>query len=186
MLITSTTVVAQQQGVGLRLGDPMGVTYKKYQGRSRAVEFTLGSASARWHNSYYIDSFAERPRYNPYRYQNHTVKSTVYLQGRYLFHTHLPLHNLQGTLTWYGGAGVLLKVSRVQYRFQSRETPFATQREVVRDIDIGPEGILGLEYTFQDTPLSVFGELSLLLEVADRPATLRGFGGMGVRYNFLK
>lgn len=186
VLIISTTAMAQQQGIGLRLGDPMGVTYKKYVGRTQAVEFGIGSASARWHNTYYINSFEEYSRYDNYRYQNHSVLSTVYLQGRYLFHFNLPMQNMEGKLEWYWGAGALLKASKIQYRFQNREAPFASDRAIVNDIDLGPEGIIGLEYTFQDTPLTVFGETSLFLEIADRPAAMRGFGGLGVRYSFFK
>ncbi|MBX2914072.1 MAG: hypothetical protein KF856_02245 [Cyclobacteriaceae bacterium] len=186
MLIISTTAMAQQQGIGLRLGDPTGVTYKKYLGRTRAVEFGIGSAPAQWHNNYYINSFEQYPRFDNYRYQNHTVQSTVYLQGRYLFQYNIPVENMEGSLAGYWGAGALLKAAQIQYRFQNREAPFASGRGSVNDLDLGPEGIIGLEYTFQDTPLTVFGETSVFLEIADRPATIRAFGGLGVRYNFFK
>jgi len=186
MLIISTTAVAQQQGIGLRLGDPMGVSYKKYFGRTHAIEFGIGSAPAGWHNGYYINSFERYPRYDNYRYQNHTVQSTLYLQARYLFHYNIPVENMEGKLEWYWGGGALLKASQIQYRFQNREAPFTAGRDVINDIDLGPEGIIGLEYTFQDTPLTVFGETSLFLEIANRPAFIRAFGGLGVRYNFFK
>lgn len=96
MLIISTAAVAQQQGIGLRLGDPMGVSYKKYFGRTHAIEFGIGSAPANWNNQYYINSFQEYPRYDNYRYQNHTVQSTLYLQARYLFHYNIPVQNMEG------------------------------------------------------------------------------------------
>lgn len=186
MLIISTAAVAQQQGVGLRLGDPMGVSYKKYFGRTHAIEFGIGSAPANWNNQYYINSFQEYPRYDNYRYQNHTVQSTLYLQARYLFHYNIPVQNMEGKLEWYWGGGAMLKASKIQYRYQNREAPFAPTRDIINDIDLGPEGIIGLEYTFQDVPMTVFGETSLFMEIADRPATIRGFGALGVRYNFLK
>ena len=186
MLIISTAAVAQQQGIGLRLGDPMGVSYKKYFGRTHAIEFGIGSAPANWRNSYYINSFQEYPRYDNYRYQNHTVQSTLYLQARYLFHYNIPVQNMEGKLEWYWGGSAMLKASKIQYRYQNRESPFAPARDIISDIDLGPEGIIGLEYTFQDVPMTVFGETSLFMEIADRPATIRGFGGLGVRYNFFK
>lgn len=184
MLIISTAAVAQQQGLGLRLGDPMAVSYKKYFGRTHAIEFGIGSAPASWNNQYYINSFQEYPRYDNFQYQNHTVQSTLYLQARYLFHYNIPMQNMDGKLEWYWGGGAMLKAAKVQYRFQNREAPFAAGRDIINDIDLGPEGIIGLEYTFQDTPLTVFGETSLFLEIADSPATFQGFGGLGVRYNF--
>ena len=186
MLIISTAAVAQQQGLGLRLGDPMAVSYKKYFGRTHAIEFGIGSAPASWNNQYYINSFQEYPRYDNFQYQNHTVQSTLYLQARYLFHYNIPMQNMDGKLEWYWGGGAMLKAAKVQYRFQNREAPFAAGRDIINEIDLGPEGIIGLEYTFQDTPLTVFGETSLFLEIADRPATFQGFGGLGVRYNFFK
>lgn len=186
MLIISTAAVAQQQGIGLRLGDPMGVSYKKYFGRTHAIEFGIGSVPANWNNQYYINSFQEYPRYDNYRYQNHTVQSTLYLQARYLFQYNIPVQNMEGKLEWYWGGGAILKASKIQYRYQNREAPFVPARDIINDIDLGPEGIIGLEYTFQDVPMTVFGETSLFMEIADRPATIRGFGGLGVRYNFYK
>ena len=34
----------QRQGIGLRLGEPTGITYKKYLPGNRAIEFGLGSS----------------------------------------------------------------------------------------------------------------------------------------------
>ncbi|HRG10810.1 MAG TPA: hypothetical protein PLJ08_19705, partial [Cyclobacteriaceae bacterium] len=104
----------------------------------------------------------------------------------YLFHYNIPVQNMEGKLEWYWGGGAMLKASKIQYRYQNREAPFAPARDIINDIDLGPEGIIGLEYTFQDVPLTVFGETSLFMEIADRPATIRGFGALGVRYNFFK
>ena len=54
---------------------------------------------------------------------------------------------------------------------------------IYNDIDIGPEGMIGMEYTFEDVPITVFGEVSLMLELVDR-VTLRPFTGVGARYRF--
>lgn len=164
MLIISTVAGAQQQGIGLRLGDPMGVSYKKYFGRSHAIEFGVGSAPTNGNNSYYLNSFYEYPRYDNYRYQNHTVQSTLYLQARYLFHYNIPMQDIEGKLEWYWGGGAMLKASKIQYRYQTREAPFEPGRDIINDIDLGPEGIVGLEYTFQDVPMTIFGETGILLK----------------------
>ncbi len=183
-ILISYVGFSQRQGIGLRLGDPTGVTYKKYLGKTNAIEFGIGSAPARWHNSYYINSFDEYSGYDSYRYQNHTVQSTLYLQARYLFHYPIPVENMEGKLDWYWGVGGLLKVAKVKYSFRDNDSPFTPGTDVKNDFDIGPEGILGMEYTFQDVPLSVFSEGSLMLEFLDRPLTFQGFGCLGVRYNF--
>lgn len=175
---------SQTQSVGIRLGDPTGVTYKKFIQRGRALEVLVGSVPAHWHNNYYFNSFSEYDQYDSYRYQNHTVQSTLYVQARYLYHEPIPIENLIGKVTGYWGAGGMIKTAKVQYRFQERDAPFVQGTDVHTDIDIGPEGIVGMDYTFNDVPLTVFGEVSLLLEIADRPLTPRVFGCLGLRYNF--
>ncbi|MBT1703604.1 hypothetical protein [Chryseosolibacter indicus] len=183
-LFFSTVIigVAQDQGIGLRLGDPLGVTYKKYFGDTRAIEFGLGSTGFGSHRSYYRNSFDSRSKYDDYRYRSHRVESTVYLQARYLLHYGIDVQGLEGKWDWYWGVGGMLKVAKVRYRFFDDVPPFE-DTDTRTDIDFGPEGIIGMEYTFQDVPISVFGEISLLLEIVDR-VTLRPFGGVGVRYNF--
>jgi hypothetical protein len=183
-VLVSLSAFSQKQSVGVRLGDPMSVTYKKFVSRDRAFEIMVGSAPAHWHNNYYINSFNEYPEYDEYRYQNHTVQSTLYLQARYLLHYPVQMENLIGKVDWYWGVGGMLKSAKVQYRFQERDAPFIQGTDIKNDLDFGPEGIVGLEYTFQDAPLTLFGEGSLLLEIADRPLTPRGFGCLGVRISF--
>lgn len=175
---------AQKQGIGLRLGDPVGLTYKKYLPQDRAIEFGIGGASAQWHRTYYQNSFDEYSQYDNYRYIGHTLESTIYFQGRYLFHYNIPIEGMEGKLDWYWGAGGMLKIAKIKYKYQDREVNPRTATDVKTDIDIGPEGILGMEYFFEDIPLAVFGEASLLVELADRPGSVRVFGGLGLRYLF--
>jgi hypothetical protein len=182
LLFCFTALHAQRQGIGVRLGDPMGITYKNYFSRDQAIELGLGSASPGWHQSYYERSFKFRDRYDGYRYRSHTVESTVYLQGRYLFPFDIPIEGMEGKLQWYWGLGALLKFSKVKYRFADKQTT-ALLSDTRSDVDFGPEGIAGMEYTFQDVPVTLFGDISLMLELADRP-TLRPFAGIGARYNF--
>jgi hypothetical protein len=76
----------------------------------------------------------------------------------------------------------LLKFAKVNYTY---ELPTDAQQHDSRtDIDFGPEAIAGMEYTFDDIPLTLFGEVSVLLEFADRPLTFRAFSAAGVRFNF--
>lgn len=172
------------QGIGLRLGDPVGITYKKYLPHSQAVELILGGASASWHRTYYQNSFDEYSQYDNYRYIGHTVESSVYLQGRYLFHYNIPVEGMVGKLDWYWGLGAMMKVAKVKYRYQDLEGGPASRTDVKTDFDIGPEGIGGIEYFFEDIPLSVFGEASVMVELADRPGAVGVFGAVGLRYIF--
>ena len=182
LTLAAVTLHAQKQGIGLRLGEPIGFTYKKYLPNNRAVEFGLGSAPRNWNSTYYINSFEDR--YKNYDHLSHRVKNTVYLQGRYLIHNNLNTQGIEGKLDWYWGVGLVLKTARVEYRYRDELPPRDNiYRDTRTDIDFGPEIIGGLEYTFEDVPLAVFGELSLQVEITDRQ-TIRLLGGLGVRYNF--
>ena len=177
-------VFAQEQGIGLRIGDPIGITYKRYLAKERAIEFGIGTATSGWNTNYYENSFEDYDRYNNYDYRSHEVKGTLYLQGRYEFQYNIPIEGMEGKLDWYWGIGAMLKVATVDFTYQNEVSPYDIVKDKRTDIDLGPEGIAGMEYTFQDIPLTVFGEVSLMLEFADRPLTFRTFAGVGARFNF--
>ena len=181
-LISVVQGYGQRQGIGLRLGEPTGITYKKYLPGNRAIEFGLGSSPRGWEYTYYRNSFEFH--YPDHDHIAHRARSTVYLQGRYLIHNPISAQGVEGKFDWYWGVGLLLKSALVEYRYQNENPPVnPVFKDDRRDIDFGPEGIIGVEYTFEDIPLSVYGEFDLLLEVADRRA-LRFLGGLGIRYNF--
>lgn len=173
---------ASYRSIGVRLGDPMGVTYKRYIGKTKAVEFLIGTSSPAWHNAYYRNSFNSRDAYENYTYRSHTVESTLYLQARYLLHYNIYVEGMPGKWDWYWGLGGMLKFARVKYWFQDELPPFK-QSDVYNDVDFGPEGIAGMEYTFDEVPITVFAEVSLMLELFDR-VSLRPYSGAGARYRF--
>jgi hypothetical protein len=172
---------AQDRGIGIRLGAPMGITYKKYLPRNKAVEFGLGTLTNGWYNHYYENSFNDFDRFEGYDYVSHRVRSAVYLQGRYLLQNDIHIEGMMGKLEWYWGIGGVAKFGNVEYNYRFNGVP---GKEVRTDFDFGPEGILGMEYAFEDVPLTIFGEFSLMVEILDRPGIFRGLSGVGVRYNF--
>jgi hypothetical protein len=176
---------AQHQGIGLRVGDPSGITYKRYLPNSlHALEFALGSTQPGRNQSYYQNSFDEYDKFDNMIYQSHSVESTLYLQGRYLKQYPFPIEGVEGSFEWYWGIGALFKIAKVNYRYRDTDANF--YRDVVTDVDFGPEIPLGMEYTFQDVPLTVFSELSIVIELTDRPGILLLKGAVGIRYNFFK
>jgi hypothetical protein len=185
ILISSGYAFAQpaKQAIGLRAGSPLSITYKRYLGNDRAVEFMIGSAPTKWYKVYYKNSFDAYSKYDDLEYVSHTVRSSVYLQARYLFHYHIE-EEIDGILQWYWGLGAMFKGATIHYRFREFDDPLLFS-DTKNDIDLGLEAPIGLEYTFEDVPITLFGELSLFFELADRPATIRGpFIGLGARYNF--
>lgn len=184
--LVSFQTLAQRtsQGIGLRLGSPAGITYKRFLNNNNAIEAVLGTAPSSWYGDYYRNSFDDYDEYDDFRYSSHNVESTLFLSGRYLIHRNIPTSGIDGTLSWYYGAGGVFKLARVRYRYINFSgNNFAAADNKV-DVDLGPEVIGGLEYYFSDLPLSVFGEASLFLELVDRPASLQIYGGLGLRYLF--
>jgi len=181
-IFSASEIFAQHQGIGLRLGEPLGITYKRYLPGNRAVEFVLGTAPKDWSDNYYTNSFEDR--YDDQDEVNHDVKSVLYLQGKYLFHNPISAEGIEGKFTWYWGPGILLKTARVEYHYRDEARIDNRVYETNRtDVDFGPELVGGIEYTFEDAPIAVFGELELLLELTDR-TTFRLLGGVGARFNF--
>jgi hypothetical protein len=181
-VLTTAGAFAQKQGIGLRIGNPLGLTYKRYLPNNRAFEFGFGTAPGGWNKNYYKNSFSDFDRYDDFEYVSHKVTSTVYFQGRYLFHYNIPVEGMVGKLGWYWGGGATLKLATVKYTYRVNDAENATDKKT--DIDFGPEGIAGMEYTFDNIPLTLFGEVSVLLEFADRPLTFRAFAAAGARFNF--
>jgi hypothetical protein len=180
-LVICTSAFAQRQAIGLRVGDPVGLTYKKYFGRGiKALEFGLGTTGAGWHESYYRNTFKHIGRFDGYNYRSHVVESTIYLQARYLVNNEIVFQGMEGDWNWYWGFGAVLKTARIQYRYQDNGTFFTRD---YNDIDFGPEGIIGMEYKLEGVPINVFGETSLMLEIINRVG-LRPYGGVGIRYIF--
>ena len=183
LVVGTADIFAQHQGIGLRLGEPLGLTYKRYLPSNRAMEFILATAPKNWSRNYYHNSFEFH--YDDLNEVNHDVQSVLYLQGKYLVHNLISAEGIEGKFSWYWGPGIVLKTARVEYRYRD-EIPnngneiFEKDR---RDVDFGPEIVGGIEYTFEDAPISAFAELELFLELADR-TTFRLLGGVGARFNF--
>jgi len=171
-------------GIGIRLGEPAGLSFKRFWPDDNALEVILGTARPGWSYNYYANSFNDYTAYKDFRYRSHQVKSTLYLQSRYVLHYEIYIQGLGGKLDWYWGPGLVFKTARVEYRYQQKEPPLQELREVRVDIDLGPEAIIGMEYRFPTVPFAAYGEISVMGELLDRPLTMRLFSGAGIRYQF--
>lgn len=171
-----------QWGVGLRVGDPSGITVKRFLG-NHAWEFNLGQTHV-WG----YDAFREFENdYDDYRYLDSRFKSAVSLQLRYLTFKPIQIEG-RDKLSWYYGIGGQLRSVSVDYRYRywvgPRNNDWRERWESVNDVDLGADLIVGLDYSFHDLPLSVFADVNLFVELLNNPLFLRTQGGGGVRYNF--
>ncbi|RAW03052.1 hypothetical protein [Pseudochryseolinea flava] len=181
-LLNTFIVVAQHNGLGIRIGEPMAITFKRYLPSNRALEFMIGTAPNVFASTYYEKQFNRL--YDDLEYKDHETRSVFYTAARYLFQFQVPTEGIEGKLDWYVGFGGVIKTARVEYFYRDFDINgrdiFSTKK---RDFDVGPEAIGGLEFTLQNIPLVVFGEMSFFFEVSNR-ASMRVFPGIGARYSF--
>ncbi|MBL4753272.1 MAG: hypothetical protein JKY52_06715 [Flavobacteriales bacterium] len=145
LFILSAEIVFAQDAdkdfsLGLRAGDPTGLTLKKYLG-TNALELTIGSLLGDGDLSIFV---------------------------HYLFHnpiTSIGDNNDITGLDWYYGLGGQIK------SFNGA-------------VDLGGDGVLGLEYTFSEIPITVFLDAILYVEIIDNPLNIDLDAGIGARYNF--
>jgi len=169
------------QGIGLRIGDPLGITYKSYFNNKAAIELIAGSTSANRHRHYYKSTFENRDKYDGFRYVDHSIGYTFAFQTRVMWHESFPA-NVEGRLDWYWGLGGHFRLSDVEYTYFDENGIAGSGSRT--NFDLGPEGLLGLEYEFLDYPVVGFSEVSLMGELVDNPFRFRFFGAIGVRYAF--
>ena len=154
ILATSARAQAYKSAVGLRLGTPVAVTFKHYLNEGSAVEAFSGVRSS--------DGFR-------------WFSLSLAYQSSYS----LGLDGALAPLSWYWGAGASL----YQISFSDREL-----REFLgadgRFNLLGINGYLGLEYTFDNLPITATVDWVPTYYTGDLDVS--GFGiaqaGVGVRY----
>ncbi|MCG8320890.1 MAG: hypothetical protein MI921_15415 [Cytophagales bacterium] len=144
LFFTTIELCAQDKewGLGLRIGNPTGITAKKYLGTGNALEVALGT-----------------------NFNNGGFE----LLAHYLFH--FPVSGAPG-LDWYYGFGGQL---------QSHDRG---DRDWDNDMELGADGVIGLEYIFADAPVAIFLDGMLFLEIIDDPFDFDLDASIGVRYVF--
>lgn len=174
---------AQERGAGIRLGEPFSLTYKDFIEDYLSFEVMVGSGGTNGSN-YYKKSFENNPPNSGAFYLSHSASRGVNLNFRMALHEDITdtFEITEGYLLGYAGAGVQLKTTRVNYAYQPGLQTVVLSEERT-NLDIGPEVFAGAEYYFNETPISVFAEVGIFLELIDR-INLRGQGGIGVRYLF--
>src|SRR5690554_5268147 len=179
--------IAQEHHLGIRIGEPLSITYKTYIDEQFSLEAMIGRAGSN-SGQYYKRSF-DNSRPSPGAiYGSHSASGglSLNLRGAYNEDISSEFDIVEGALFAYGGAGLQLRSVGVDYYYQG-EYPTTTMlplHEKRSNVDFGAEGFIGSEYFFEDLPMSVFAEVGLFLEIADRPVHIRLQGGIGARYLF--
>lgn len=190
----AANVKAQNFGIGVRFGDPSGITVKKYFAKS-ALELSVGRTYWLYHRGWYDRRFVawydeQKFGYKEFQYIGYSASPPIGVQLHYLIRKPISSVGEETTsgLEWYFGFGgqVRYQTFFFDYRYKLEGSPdwfYATGGRVT-DLDIGPDGVIGLEYIFHEVPLAVFLDATLFMEIVDAPFIFWFQGGIGGRYNF--
>jgi hypothetical protein len=162
-LCTLAYAQKKEWGIGLRGGEPSGLTIKKYiKGGKNAIDFTLGYSG--W--GYYGGNRRK------YWKDDYYYRGSPTLMVNYLWHK--PIKGAKGLDIYYGIGGQISGRRYYDWREERNVSTFA----------MGVVGNVGIEWYIPETPLSLFAELNPTIELF--PATFWMWlnGGGGLRINF--
>lgn len=177
--------------IGLRVGDPTGFTAKKYMGKT-ALELNVGRTYmfySRPHEKYFYEWYKDK-KYGYHEIQYMAYKRSMPMTIQLHFYLQNPIGSFAGEETeglgWYVGGGLQFRSQTYRYDYRYKPAPssdwvYVTNQRVT-DIDFGLDGTIGLEYKFEDLPLSIMGDINLFLELVDTPSAWLQ-GSIGVRYH---
>ena len=178
--------LAQERGAGVRLGEPVSLTYKDFIEDYLSYEIMLGGGGVNGSDYYRKDFESNLPASNAF-YLGHSASRGVSVSFRMALHEDITdiFEITEGYLLGYAGVGVQLRSTNLEYSYvlNSNNPNQPIQLEERTNFDLGPEVFAGAEYYFDETPISVFAEIGIFLELIDR-INLKGQGGIGVRYLF--
>ncbi|HYG02399.1 MAG TPA: hypothetical protein VD927_08125 [Chryseosolibacter sp.] len=179
------------QGIGFKLGDPFGFTYKFYADKKFSFVIDIGRVSAGLYNRYYREKFEDYMSIDTFttdnasvQYITHKAKNDIVGEAKFLYH--LEVSNITAGLQPYVGIGWQWKNTRLIYNYlyhsqavEARPGEFTRKR-----LTMGPQIILGVEYAYFELPLSAFLEIEYFRDIQADPGWHRFEGGVGLRYIF--
>ncbi|WP_420153765.1 hypothetical protein [Siphonobacter sp.] len=153
---------AKKYAVGFKVGEPLGLNARMYLNNNRAIDVGLGTYGMLW---------GRERKYGPHgRFKN----TGWTLNANYLFHTGNEGKRFQA---YYGFGGQITS----RRSFPDR---LASINGYENKTGIGASGLAGVEYFLRDSPLSLFADAGLYVELLPVPIFMHVQGGIGVRFNF--
>lgn len=180
------------QGIGIKLGDPVALTYKFYANKHFSFAADVGKAASGLYNKYYRDAFVT---YLPdtlnkdqsITYLTHKVTSDWFVETKFLYQW--DAEKISKGLQLYAGLGWQWRNTTIEYDYNFddfsknfSEGKFGKFTET--RFTYGPVIALGFEYSYFSLPLSAFIEVELYTDALIDPGYQRFQGGVGVRYVF--
>ncbi|MES2797817.1 MAG: hypothetical protein V4683_17750 [Bacteroidota bacterium] len=161
-LFFTVAVFSQEKkwAVGARIGEPAGLNIRRYSDQ-RAFDINIGTYGGIWGNN------------RAYR-KGHYTSVGLAVNANYLWH------------------GNFLKKEYVKYyygfggQFNNRKY-FPKDQQLaqgVTTLSIGGDALAGIEFFVPDSPLSIFLEGGVYVEVLPSPLFMHVQNGIGARFNF--
>lgn len=176
-------------GIGVKAGDPTGLTVRKYNG-NRIVEFNVGT-SFRFGYGAYKEEFYDYYQFETGNviYTGHKQLTPVTVQLRFL--KAIPVKGFRNLYFNYGFGGQY-RYSKVDYKFHYKvfdkpgtpEWHWEDGSSIADNTDAGIDGVAGVEYKFERIPFTIFGDANVFMELVDDPFMFWGQGGVGARFLF--
>ena len=176
------------QSIGVKIGDPLALTYKFYASNTFAFGIDIGKASEGLYSQLHSDRFNSipEPLDTTYFYISHTVLNQNVFSAKVFYYKDGP-RAIRG-LDLYLGAGYQMQFIDIKYDYIAARTAPPETRETRQTqlsfTPIGLEVIGGLEYAYFNLPISVFAEMGIFFGVDDVQRWQKFQGGMGIRYVF--
>lgn len=180
------------QGIGIKLGDPMALTYKFYATPNLALAVDAGRSTSSLYNRYHRTAFAG---YIPdslssnenMQYLSHKVTGDLFMEGKFMYQW--SAEKLSKGLHGYVGAGWQWRRTnlRYDYLFETISTGGTTGKtdSFTRSrVTNGWVGLIGFEYAYFSIPISAFIEIEWFSDQQLDKGYNRFQGGVGLRYVF--
>lgn len=176
-------------GIGIKVGDPVTITYKYYQNEKFAIVIDAGSAASGLYTKHHTANFDQNlpdslSSISSIKYIRHKVTTEYVIEAKLLYQT--KVDKIFPGLQSYIGAGWQFRKTDIKYAYiyeifiRSTETGEFVSNKTTH----GPVVTLGLEYAYFKLPVSAFIETTLFTDISANPGWNRFQGGVGIRYVF--
>lgn len=182
------------QGIGIKMGDPLALTYKFYPNKHWSFAIDAGKAASGLYSKYY------RTVYSTYLpdtlakgeeilYATHKAKSDWLVETKFLYQW--DASKLSKGLQFYAGIGWQWRSTALEYDYTFVNSELSSSAgdgkfgKFSRErFTYGPVAVVGFEYSYFSLPISAFIEVEWFNDVLLDPGYNRFQGGVGLRYVF--
>jgi len=177
-------------GIGIRMGDPIGLTIKK-RFSSSAIEFNTGGtllfAGRKLEDKLYAKWYDKQGFSH---YENELVDFFIILPISFQLH-YLFQKKIDDEVQYYFGGGIQIRHNSYRFDYRYKELPESKWKTEeandflpIKEFDTGLDITIGIEYSLHHIPLTLFGDILMFLEIHDEPIKIWPQGGIGFRINF--